>query len=280
MLIGCGDVECTCPACEERHTRKRARRVRGVLERAAGRLGFDRPGLIQCTFTVPDSVRDDCDQAALARLRRKVREILQYHLPIGSGMEPAVRGRPGWSLGIVDTVHPEGDKEPGAWAPHICVVIPSLVYHAGRSAWAHIGLFQSKQTLYLIRCAWGIALHEVLGWPGEVDRCDFHLEYADPSDMKKWNHVVRYNFRHWPRYAGDFRRVVWSGWLSPRRLADVGLGGVLEDKLPGDLVEPTTIRCPICGSDPDCKVAIYSGPWKKQVPDWMVHAVTEQGDTT
>lgn len=263
----CGRADCGNPGCVARRTRDRARRVMSIYDRLQATVPRGREPLrMGClVFTFPAELRDhlrsdDGRKMALAAAW----DCATWWAAAVNGLElehRSGRRRYGWRFAGVSTWHPEGDGMPGDWHPHIHLEIPAWAWTgepdcdcaACRPArWARLRVRVTEADIRLLHRMWSACLAEYFGWRPPADlfgrdqeAVDVDYKYRSRANPARYQHRIRYDFRHWPRYRGGWRRVRWHGYLAPRAQAMCGLVDAVElDQ--GDH-ERVCYLCPLCG---------------------------------
>lgn len=316
----CKERACTCPACVSRNTKERFRRIKKHYEKL-GRKLFELTGdggvsLLCIVFTVPKGYKTD-DISTLSRLRKSARSTAEKWLAGVNGIRLASRQRCGWRLGGVDTIHPEGDAKSG-WHPHIHMELPAVAWYDSRAncncefcsggAFHTLRLRVPEYTLKALRSGWGAALYKHLSWRpsqgafgwavdteldgGPTDEALSHCSVnygwrthvdkkGSDKNRKKLSHRIRYDFRHWPGWRADFRRITWWGFMSSAGIKKLG---IKKDTEPPDKhdKQPENV-CPCCGKLADARFLVGDGTFHKEsdrrnlliaqrAPPWMIQA--------
>ncbi len=283
----CHAAACSNTWCVARNTRDRAKRVADVYSRLFDMVGLPaRYGAL--VLTLPKQHRT-YKKDVLDTLRRRARRVVEKWMLDCSGLEVAPDRGHGWRLAGADVWHPEGDKDPGVWKPHIHLEVVGLAYWSGplgcscplcrKLHWQKIKVRLDKDLDFpKLRLAWGLVLHEVLGWQpshGDFSRCDVDYKWRTlSSDVFRFFHRIKYDFRHWPGYTGSWRAIRWWGYLSPRSQKTIGLP---QRSSVGDRPDVHFNVCPVCGLQSD--IFVECGHVKKidarmlrkqRAPPWMI----------
>lgn len=193
---GCSSAGCRHTGCQVSATAHRARRIR----RRVGGLTAWAWGVV--VLTVPRNLRHLVS-------RENWRAM---HLAAWRTVESWYRSAAGaWGVGVGGAVvaHPEGDSEPGAWAPHFNVVFPLAVRSA--KGWTRIYTWQVKRSaLDALRETWRVALGGILGFDLMQDVVVHYSYRATPAKIA---HAFRYNFRVFGEWEAWTHRPRWFGAL-------------------------------------------------------------------
>ncbi len=283
----CGLVNCTCPACINRHTRRRADRIFKLYSRLFATIKT--PGVGCYVFTLPAEFHESLTLDLLKKLRSGARAVVGKVTADVNNLKLRVRKKPGWEIGGVDVIHPEGDKDPGQFKPHIHLQVPAVAWHNGNQAWGRLKLKLPKEAIEKIRVLWGEVLVGVLGWEGDVSKCDVHYSWRSVKKLTHLRHRVKYDFRHWAEYEGQWRRVTWFGFLGANRVGGLGLvlGKENVNKMFAELYgydifkqERNINACPRCGCLSEIEFPSGADPGaitenlliKLGAPGWLISA--------
>jgi len=251
----CGKVECRNPHCVARYTKERKKRVLRIFDGLSQVVG--QPVRVGClVFTMPRHLRT-ADKSKLSLLRKRAREIAAAWLLSVNKLDAGTRHKPAWRIAGVDCYHPEGDKEPGVWKPHIHMQIPMWAYSGHHDScncgyckgkrWHRLRVRVTRADLSELRRLWGLVLIDVLGWSppcGDSSRCSVDYSYISPLLADRFHHRIRYDFRHWSDYSAPWRAIRWWGYLSPKSKQAFGL--IPPQKIEYD-AHPAGF-CPLCGA--------------------------------
>lgn len=258
----CQEAHCTCPACQNKTSKKRAGRVSDLYRRIAHASGLH-VGVLAVVLTLPPEVQTD-DVEVLKSLRKAARGVLRSWVAQINGLTLSTRSKPGWCLTGVDTWHPAGDADPAEFKPHIHAQIPAVAWWrpAGdlddRPSWRTLRYKVMIEELADLREMWGAALVDA-GWHPRssmhdkilLDRCVVHYRWfsggSSPKARRQLAHRVRYDFRHWPEWKATWRKITWWGYAAPAAQPKAGIEALDEaDKPEKHDGEPTL--CPECGA--------------------------------
>lgn len=267
----CNEANCTSPVCSSRFTRQRAKRIRTMFQRLE--VGANQPVRTMClVFTLPKEVRPH-EKQRLVSLREAARAIVNWWVAKVNGLELDCRGRPGWKLAGVDCWHPVG-KDVSTWHPHLHMELPCIAWwkeslgcdcdSCKAQRWRRLRARVSKDDLKILRHVWGLYLKLFLGWRGNPYKVSINYEWRTSLVAWKYNHRIRYDFRHWPGWAGDWRRIAWWGYLSPAAIKKTGLPKEEDIETDEEFDEHDFDDCPECGRKSDL-AGLYIGkrtPWE------------------
>ena len=270
----CHQADCTCPACRNKASKKRSRRVADLYRRIARVSGL-KVGVLAVVFTLPPEVRTD-DPKRLAALRKAAREVLRSWVAQVNGLELSIRSKPGWCLTGVDTWHPAGDENPDDFKPHIHAQLPAVAWWrpAGdlddRQSWKTLRYKVTESELRNLRSMWGAAL-AVAGWHVRssmngnslFDRCVVHYRWFSGGDSPKARgqlaHRIRYDFRHWPEWKATWRKIIWWGYAAPAAQPKAGIEAIDDEDKPEEHDQEPTL-CPKCGATAEWSADIGRDP--------------------
>jgi len=268
----CHKASCRCPWCMARNSRERADRVRAVYDRLWSMVPGSTPRYSAFVFTLPAECRTD-DLEKLKEVRYAARVVASKWMLNLAGLEPSDKRRSGWELSGFDVYHPEGDRDPGVWKPHVHLQIPALAHRRGDSLeceqcqenwhardqlppcefcrrnaprWVKLRVRVSALDLKKLRRAWGRELARMFGWlpaHGDYSRCAVDYKWRTCARPAQYHHRIKYDVRHWPQYQGSFRSVTWWGFLAPASQKRIGLPPAVKAEKPDS---PFT-QCPECG---------------------------------
>lgn len=269
----CARADCTCPACVARATRDRVARVKKRLD--AVREVSDEPAhLGHIVLTFPRDVRPPKTvwKSELAELRRWARRVVTtwihaIHPELG---EPYSRRDPaGWRLGGWDVYHPEGDRDPGVWKPHIHLTVLGLAWHDG--VWRELPMRVTPEDLDLLRWLWGGVLKMFIGSECPADRVVVHYQYRLDRDDRRdmYDHRLRYDLRTWPDYHAPATRLVYWGIMAP-----ACVGRTKACIVPFEADDPPSLyECPCCGARAEGRAVMRHGEGlPDETPPWMMMA--------
>jgi len=306
----CHKANCCCPWCIARNGRERADRVRAVYDRLWSLIPDSVPRFSAFVFTLPSECRTD-DLEKLKEVRHAARLVASQWLLDLAGLDMSDKRRPGWELSGFDVYHPEGDRDPGVWKPHIHMQIPALAHRRGdvkecgfcrenwysrdllppcdscrnfSPRWQAIRVRVSPLDLRNLRYRWGRELNRLFGWKpptsqnGKIkhfERCAVDYKWRTAALPGQYHHRIKYDVRHWPQYQGSFRSVTWFGYLAPASQKRIGLPPNEKREKPK---EPFT-QCPECGilSDVDFSLGTVRKVddltlKRAHAPPWVVDA--------
>lgn len=270
----CARADCVCPACVARATRDRVSRVRDRL--AAVSDVADLPAnLGHVVLTLPRDVRPPPTvlRSEMAEMRRWARRVVTawihaIHPELG---EPYSRRNPGgWRVGGWDVAHPEGDKDPGEWKPHIHLTILGLAWKEG--VWRELPMRVEPWHLDLLRWLWGGVLALWLGTECPADRVVVHYQYRldRPDRAGQYDHRLRYDLRTWPDYHPAVTRLVYWGIMAP---ACVGRTHAIVIKRLAEQTDSAMDECPCCGAPADARTVLRHGDGlDPETPAWLLRA--------
>lgn len=225
--IGCGKASCDQPGCRRKYSTQRGRRI----GRRLGRLGA--ATWVVVVLTTPAEVREAlADPLELVKARKAAVDVVTAWAI--AWMFHGVQLRVGGCV----TVHPDGDRSPGTWAPHFNVLLPAVgVLDDGA---VRVGRWHvPKRALDDLRDRWGVVLER---W-GFRHECfpQVHVQHAHEPGKKV--HAARYFGRHFPAWHRKVQTVTYFGLLAGK--IDLPIE---PEQLDDDSDDFANVRCRECGS--------------------------------
>jgi len=278
----CHGAACSNPWCLARNSRDRAKRVRSVYDRLWSIIPADvAPRYAAFVFTLPADCRTD-KLDLLGEVRQAARKVASEWMLNLAFLPPGNKRRAGWELAGVDVYHPEGDRDPGVWKPHIHMQIPAVAHRRGdtqeclacqenwhsrdqlppcdfcrlnKPRWKILQVAVDKDDLFNLRRSWGVELMRIFGWRpagGDPSRCSVDYKWRTMARPGPYHHRIKYDFRHWAQYQGYFRSIRWFGYLSPKSQSRIGLPAKIDDKKE----KQSYNVCPACGRIADISLEL------------------------
>lgn len=167
-------------------------------------------------FPLPEYYRDWAVREKIKHLRdlvriRLMRYIREKRALLGHDLE----------LGMIECMHPEGDKDPGVWKPHFNFVVPAVAFGEWREpktgtpyAYKELKLWWKKEDLADLRQLWADAIGDVFGIRPPVS--DVFVEYRTKPQQQR--HLLKYVLRSFPGWPQWSRRVYSYGYLADRQI--------------------------------------------------------------
>lgn len=154
-------------------------------------------------FTVPAIYRTRIGLAEAVRLRAASVAVLEAWTDAWTGTK----------RGYIASFHPEGDSNPGTWAPHVHVASPCVgraangdvvELHEGRKGLEPKGYVPSDE-LADLKARWGAVLDGIAASTG-LPRQTVNVYYRSASVVEEVEHHLAYNARPFPAWnAGSLR---------------------------------------------------------------------------
>lgn len=200
--VPCGGLDCK--TCEEYVSRRR------------GNRHFARFGGVDLgawVFTMPRSWHPLLSVEDVVWMRKLVGRILTEGYRAWYGVD----------IGAILVAHPEGDKRPGVWSPHIHAEVPLAGIDTDTGALTKLPFKVDMDFIDLMRRLWGAVLGQV-GAPGAIRPAGLppavpnaHYKYRRETHFKL--HRFRYDHRAFPAWGagniGSLRRATYAGLCTP-----------------------------------------------------------------
>lgn len=225
--VGCERLDCD--SCQGATSSRRGRRLFDTIGGAAAVIGW--------TFTAPPELCAVWGWQGAERMRKAAFDVLATvyaRLALTDGLRNNSSPRrlvkhQTLHIGGGAAIHPEGDKRPGQWRPHVHLQIPALAIADGRLI-RELPVNLPKHWLAEVRKRWGAWLAEEAELlnvePRDVDTANVHVLFRRGAGPI--GHRCRYDWRTFPAWAAGPDSYSKESALRPRRL---GLLSPRADKL-------------------------------------------------
>ncbi len=194
---GCGALRCLDCYEETRRRRKQSAWEKfGVIRAVTGIL----------IFTIPEQLRAQAQGDLLDKWRKRSMKLLEHWLSWRVGVSRD------FSWGGGEWTHPEGDKQPGVWTPHLNFMFPLLLLDLKKGKAKVIPTYASTSELGVLRRAYRLLLRDVFDCEiiGEVD-----VKYKYRRGIGDKRHAMKYYPRPFPEWADlKVNKTRWYGFLS------------------------------------------------------------------